>query len=46
MADRRPILTDGVAGRSVASRLVVACSASYPPLPYRTVPRTADVGPH
>ena len=30
MADRRPILTDGVAGRSVASRLVVACSASYP----------------
>ena len=38
MADRRPILTDGVAGRSVASRLVVACSAFYPR--YRTVPYT------
>ena len=42
MADRRPTLTDGLAGRSVASRLVVACSASYqsllPPVtvPYRT----------
>ena len=50
MADRRPTLTDGLAGRSVASRLVVACSASYqsllPPVTVPYIHRTVDVGPH
>ena len=44
MVGRRPLLIvrKGPAGRSVASRLVVACFASYPPV--RT--DTGDAGAH